>query len=53
MRPLSLSLAILFGIFFFLLPDIVTPELVVLFFVVLALLAVILWITWLVFYRRY
>ncbi len=52
MRPLSLSMTILFGIFF-LPPDIASPEIVVLFFVLLALLAGILWITWLVFYRRY
>lgn len=52
MQPLTLSTAIFFGIFF-LLPDIVTPEVVVLVFVVLALLAGILWIIWVVFYRHY
>lgn len=52
MRPLSLSMAILFRTFLPL-PDIIIPVVGVLFFVFLALLAGILWITWLVFYRRY
>ncbi len=52
MLPLYLSMSVLFGILFDL-PDIVTPELSVLFFVFLALLVGILWIAWLIFYRRY
>ena len=52
MLPFSLSMSVLFGILFDL-PDIVTPATSILLFVFLALLAGILWIAWLVLYRRY